>query len=159
MSAFLVVSLAPIPNGPPCFLEGPEAVLPHALFLQTPKKPFDHSILFWRIGCDEILYGCKWSLTVYQLLANGIKRPGTYCVSRNFSPRGICRYAIRQEIHPYSGCARAAASRDRHRGMTGRPAESGVRRDGSGQERRAHWQLAGRTITCFAEGFVIPEQP
>jgi DNA-binding HxlR family transcriptional regulator len=24
----------------------------------------------------EIIYGCKWSLTVYQLLANGIKRPG-----------------------------------------------------------------------------------
>lgn len=24
----------------------------------------------------ETIYGCKWSLTVYQLLANGIKRPG-----------------------------------------------------------------------------------
>ena len=24
----------------------------------------------------EAIYGCKWSLTVYQLLANGIKRPG-----------------------------------------------------------------------------------
>lgn len=24
----------------------------------------------------EIIYGCKWSLTVYQLLANGINRPG-----------------------------------------------------------------------------------
>lgn len=24
----------------------------------------------------EIIYGCKWSLTVYQLLASGINRPG-----------------------------------------------------------------------------------
>jgi len=24
----------------------------------------------------ERIYGCKWSLTVYQLLANGINRPG-----------------------------------------------------------------------------------
>ncbi len=24
----------------------------------------------------ETIYGCKWSLTVYQLLANGINRPG-----------------------------------------------------------------------------------
>lgn len=24
----------------------------------------------------ESIYGCKWSLTVYQLLANGINRPG-----------------------------------------------------------------------------------
>lgn len=24
----------------------------------------------------ETIYGCKWSLTVYQLLANGIDRPG-----------------------------------------------------------------------------------
>ena len=24
----------------------------------------------------ETIYGCKWSLTVYQLLANGIRRPG-----------------------------------------------------------------------------------
>jgi len=24
----------------------------------------------------ETIYGCKWSLTVYQLLENGIKRPG-----------------------------------------------------------------------------------
>lgn len=24
----------------------------------------------------ETIYGCKWSLTVYELLANGINRPG-----------------------------------------------------------------------------------
>ncbi|WP_409525728.1 winged helix-turn-helix transcriptional regulator [Nitrincola sp. MINF-07-Sa-05] len=24
----------------------------------------------------ETVYGCKWSLTIYQLLANGINRPG-----------------------------------------------------------------------------------
>ncbi|MGE0645448.1 MAG: winged helix-turn-helix transcriptional regulator [Nitrospira sp.] len=24
----------------------------------------------------ETIYGCKWSLTVYQLLAHGIRRPG-----------------------------------------------------------------------------------
>ena len=24
----------------------------------------------------EVIYGCKWSLTVYHLLANGINRPG-----------------------------------------------------------------------------------
>ena len=24
----------------------------------------------------EVIYGCKWSLTVYQLLAQGINRPG-----------------------------------------------------------------------------------
>ncbi len=24
----------------------------------------------------ETIYGCKWSLTVYQLVANGINRPG-----------------------------------------------------------------------------------
>jgi len=24
----------------------------------------------------ETIYGCKWSLTIYQLLANGINRPG-----------------------------------------------------------------------------------
>ena len=24
----------------------------------------------------ETIYGCKWSLTVYRLLANGINRPG-----------------------------------------------------------------------------------
>ena len=24
----------------------------------------------------ETIYGCKWSITVYQLLANGINRPG-----------------------------------------------------------------------------------
>jgi DNA-binding HxlR family transcriptional regulator len=24
----------------------------------------------------EAIYGCKWSLTVYQLLSNGVNRPG-----------------------------------------------------------------------------------
>ena len=24
----------------------------------------------------EVIYGCKWSLTVYRLLANGVNRPG-----------------------------------------------------------------------------------
>jgi len=24
----------------------------------------------------EAIYGCKWSLTVYRLLANGVNRPG-----------------------------------------------------------------------------------
>lgn len=24
----------------------------------------------------EVIYGCKWSLTVYQLLASGVNRPG-----------------------------------------------------------------------------------
>ena len=28
----------------------------------------------------ERIYGCKWSLTVYQLLAHGINRPGEMVV-------------------------------------------------------------------------------
>lgn len=38
--------------------------------ISQKNKPVDSSRMV------EVIYGCKWSLTVYQLLNNGINRPG-----------------------------------------------------------------------------------
>ena len=40
------------------------------------KKIFRKSAPIQSARMVEIIYGCKWSLTVYQLLSNGINRPG-----------------------------------------------------------------------------------
>jgi len=79
----------------------------------------------------ETIYGCKWSLTVYQLLAAGINRPGEMvrsvdglttkvlneCLRKNTQfgilerisynevppPRGIQRHRVRRQIYACSG--------------------------------------------------------
>src|SRR5688572_231091 len=55
MRALFVVPPHPIPNDPPRLLKRLERVLPDTLFFQTPKKPFDHSVLLRRIRRDELL--------------------------------------------------------------------------------------------------------
>ena len=55
MGPFLVIPVDPVPNDPPRLLKGLERVLPDALLFQTPKKPFDHPVLLWRVGRDELL--------------------------------------------------------------------------------------------------------
>jgi DNA-binding HxlR family transcriptional regulator len=61
----------------------------------------------------EAIYGCKWSLTVYQLIANGINRPGEMvrnvdglttkvlntCLQRN-AKFGILERVIYNEVPP-----------------------------------------------------------
>lgn len=61
----------------------------------------------------ETIYGCKWSLTVYQLLAHGINRPGEMvrsveglttkvlneCLRRN-TKFGILERVIYNEVPP-----------------------------------------------------------
>ena len=61
----------------------------------------------------ETIYGCKWSLTVYQLLANGINRPGemvrsveglstkvlNQCLKRNVD-FGILKKQVYHELPP-----------------------------------------------------------
>ena len=61
----------------------------------------------------ETIYGCKWSLTVYQLLANGVNRPGemvrsveglstkvlNQCLKRNVD-FGILKKQVYHELPP-----------------------------------------------------------
>ena len=61
----------------------------------------------------ETIYGCKWSLTVYQLLANGINRPGemvrtvdglstkvlNQCLKKN-TEFGILKKTVYHELPP-----------------------------------------------------------
>ncbi|GFD91181.1 helix-turn-helix transcriptional regulator [Alteromonas sp. McT4-15] len=61
----------------------------------------------------ETIYGCKWSLTVYQLLANGVNRPGemvrsveglstkvlNQCLKRNLD-FGILKKQVYHELPP-----------------------------------------------------------
>jgi DNA-binding HxlR family transcriptional regulator len=61
----------------------------------------------------ETIYGCKWSLTVYQLISNGVNRPGEMvrqveglstkvlntCLKRN-TDFGILEKAIYNELPP-----------------------------------------------------------
>ena len=61
----------------------------------------------------ETIYGCKWSLTVYQLLANGVNRPGemvrsveglstkvlNQCLKRNID-FGILKKQVYHELPP-----------------------------------------------------------
>jgi len=61
----------------------------------------------------ETIYGCKWSLTVYQLLANGINRPGEMVRTRRTKHQSI--KSMPEEEHGiwYSeknGVSRAPAS-------------------------------------------------
>jgi DNA-binding HxlR family transcriptional regulator len=45
--------------------------------MKSPDKKFSRKSAPERsVRMVEQIYGCKWSLTVYNLLQNGIKRPG-----------------------------------------------------------------------------------
>src|SRR5499433_1870732 len=45
--------------------------------MKSPEKKFSRKSAQERSArMVEQIYGCKWSLTVYNLLQNGIKRPG-----------------------------------------------------------------------------------
>ena len=47
------------------------------IFMNSKEKLFSRKSAPERSArMVETIYGCKWSLTVYQLLANGINRPG-----------------------------------------------------------------------------------
>lgn len=47
------------------------------IFMKNKEKIFSRKSAPARSArMVETIYGCKWSLTVYQLLANGINRPG-----------------------------------------------------------------------------------
>ena len=50
----VVVPLDPVPNDPPRLLKGLEGVLSDTLLFQTPKEPFDHSILLRHIGREVV---------------------------------------------------------------------------------------------------------
>lgn len=47
------------------------------MFMKNKEKIFSRKVAPAKSArILEKIYGCKWSLTVYQLLANGINRPG-----------------------------------------------------------------------------------
>ena len=46
----------------------------------------------------EQIYGCKWSLTVYNLLQNGIKRPGEMVRSVNGLTTKVLNQCLRRNI-------------------------------------------------------------
>ena len=46
----------------------------------------------------EVIYGCKWSLTVYQLLANGINRPGEMVRSVDGLSTKVLNSCLRKNI-------------------------------------------------------------
>ncbi len=46
----------------------------------------------------ETIYGCKWSLTVYQLLANGINRPGEMVRSVEGLTTKVLNVCLRKNI-------------------------------------------------------------
>jgi len=46
----------------------------------------------------ETIYGCKWSLTVYQLLANGINRPGEMVRSVEGLTTKVLNQCLRKNI-------------------------------------------------------------
>ncbi len=46
----------------------------------------------------ETIYGCKWSLTVYQLLANGINRPGEMVRSVDGLSTKVLNSCLRRNI-------------------------------------------------------------
>lgn len=47
------------------------------MFMKTLEKRISRKLAPSKAASMlETIYGCKWSLTVYQLLANGINRPG-----------------------------------------------------------------------------------
>ena len=69
MRAFLLVPLDPAPNDPPRLLKCLEHVLPDTLLFQAPKEPFEHPVLLWRIGRDELL--------LQAIVATGLPKPPT----------------------------------------------------------------------------------
>jgi len=46
----------------------------------------------------ETIYGCKWSLTVYQLLANGVNRPGEMVRSIDGLTTKVLNECLRKNI-------------------------------------------------------------
>lgn len=46
----------------------------------------------------EVIYGCKWSLTVYWLLANGINRPGEMVRSVDGLTTKVLNECLRKNI-------------------------------------------------------------
>ncbi len=46
----------------------------------------------------ETIYGCKWSLTVYRLLANGINRPGEMVRSVDGLSTKVLNECLRKNI-------------------------------------------------------------
>lgn len=46
----------------------------------------------------EAIYGCKWSLTVYQLLANGVNRPGEMVRSVEGLTTKVLNQCLRKNI-------------------------------------------------------------
>ena len=46
----------------------------------------------------ETIYGCKWSLTVYQMLANGINRPGEMVRSVEGLTTKVLNQCLRKNI-------------------------------------------------------------
>lgn len=46
----------------------------------------------------EAIYGCKWSLTVYRLLANGVNRPGQMVRSVEGLTRKVLNECLRKNI-------------------------------------------------------------
>lgn len=46
----------------------------------------------------ETIYGCKWSLTVYQLLASGINRPGVMVRSVDGLTTKVLNECLRKNI-------------------------------------------------------------
>ncbi len=46
----------------------------------------------------ETIYGCKWSLTIYQLLSNGINRPGEMVRSVEGLTTKVLNQCLRKNI-------------------------------------------------------------
>ena len=69
MGPFFVAPVNQVSNDPPRLLKRLERVLPDALFFETPKKPFNHPILFRRIGRDELL--------LQPIVSTGLAKPTT----------------------------------------------------------------------------------
>ena len=55
MGPFGVVPFDPLSSGGAGFAEAGEVMLLDALFFEAAKEAFDESVLFGRVGCDELL--------------------------------------------------------------------------------------------------------
>src|SRR5215467_11335161 len=67
--------------------------------MKSPEKKFSRKSAPERSArMVEQIYGCKWSLTVYNLLQNGIKRPGEMVRSVNGLTTKVLNQCLRRNI-------------------------------------------------------------
>ena len=69
------------------------------MLMKSPEKEFSRKSAPERSArMVETIYGCKWSLTVYQLLASGINRPGEMVRSVDGLTTKVLNQCLRRNI-------------------------------------------------------------